>query len=60
MAGNKRAVRWKQVEASRAIRATEAAGLRVDSVECRTDGTIIVHTTKDMPAVPVDEIVLKS
>jgi hypothetical protein len=49
---NRRVVRFRQVEESRAIRGVVAAGLCVDRVECRTDGTIIVHTAKEAPEPP--------
>jgi hypothetical protein len=49
---NRRAVRFRQVEASRAIRAVEAAGLQVGSVECCPDGKIIVHTKNPQEATP--------
>jgi hypothetical protein len=37
-------VRWRQREASRAIRAAEQAGLKVSGVEIAPDGTIRVLT----------------
>jgi hypothetical protein len=43
----KTAVRWRQREATRAVRAAEEAGLAVTGIECCPDGRIIVHTAKD-------------
>ncbi|PNE11136.1 MAG: hypothetical protein CR217_10510 [Beijerinckiaceae bacterium] len=40
-------VRWRQREASRAIRAVEQAGLRVSGVEVTPNGTIRVLTPVD-------------
>jgi hypothetical protein len=40
-------VRFRQREATRAVRAAEDAGLYVHSLECCPDGRIIVHTTKE-------------
>jgi hypothetical protein len=39
-------VRFRQREATRAVRAAEDAGLQVHSIECCPDGRIIVHTAK--------------
>jgi Tfp pilus assembly PilM family ATPase len=50
-------VRWRQREASRAIRAAEQAGLRVGVVEIAPDGTIRVLTQQDKQneaALPFD------
>lgn len=42
----KNTVRFRQREATRAVRAAEAAGLTVTGVECCPDGKIIVHTAR--------------
>ena len=62
----KSVVRWRQREATRAVRAAEEAGLVVTGIECCPDGRIIVHTPKDRqddkpeptPAPDLAEIVL--
>jgi hypothetical protein len=40
-------VRWRQREATRAVKAAEEAGLVVTGIECCPDGRIIVHTSKE-------------
>lgn len=46
---NRKPVRWREREATRAVRAAEAAGLNVAAIECCPDGKIIVHTSKNPP-----------
>jgi hypothetical protein len=55
MAGNKRAVRWKQSEATRAVKAAEAAGMRVERIECCPDGKIIVIAAKGPEVAQANE-----
>jgi hypothetical protein len=55
MAGNKRAVRWKQCEASRAIKAAETAGMCVERIECCPDGKIIVIAARGQKKNEWDE-----
>jgi hypothetical protein len=40
-------VRWRQREATRGVKAAEAAGLVVTGIECCPDGRIIIHTAKN-------------
>jgi hypothetical protein len=39
-------VRWRQREASRAVRAAEDAGLTVERIEVSTDGKISVYAAR--------------
>jgi hypothetical protein len=53
----KRALLWKQKEASRAVRAAQAAGLTVERLEISPDGKISVVTGHGKPepaATPFD------
>jgi hypothetical protein len=61
MAGNRGALRFKETEVRRAIRAAKAAGLSVTGVTISKDGAIVVQSGKqDQPAAATaDDIVAK-
>ncbi len=43
---NRRAVRWRQREATRGVRAVQAAGLEVERVEMSPDGKITIYPAR--------------
>jgi hypothetical protein len=51
---NRRVVRWKQREATRGVKAVQAAGLEVDRVEMSPDGKITVYQAKNPQAKSSD------
>jgi hypothetical protein len=51
---NRRPVRWKQREATRGVKAVQAAGLEIDRVEMSPDGKITVYPAKNPQAKSSD------
>jgi CTP:molybdopterin cytidylyltransferase MocA len=47
---------FKQQDVTRALRATIAAGIKVQRVEIDKDGRIIVVTAGDTPSAPADDL----
>ena len=48
---NRRAVRWRQREATRGVRAVQAAGLEVERVEMSPDGKITIYPARSSSVI---------